>query len=80
MKRKIEITVSGETGVGKTTIAELIKELLVKEGFACAYVNEEPGDLTKQYADSKERRQETAKAMVEVIIEEESNIRRGFMG
>ncbi len=68
MEKEIQIHVVGATATGKTTIAELLQELLTKEGFNSTRVSF--GKNSPSFGDNKERRLETAKAMVHITITE----------
>lgn len=76
MERKINVIVMGMAGSGKTTIAELIQELLIKEGFDSTHVEFEPLDERMRLA-GKERRIESVKERVSIIITEAQAPRSG---
>lgn len=74
----IEITVTGRAGTGKTTIAELLFELLGKEGFEeVIHVPMEKLAESFYTEESVQRRRESVVPNTRIIIREKSALRSG---
>ena len=77
MEREIKIIVTGRANSGKTTIAELIQELLIKEGYNSEHIKFE--ELSEMYEKNKERRREVAKDLTAITIMERPETSGGLM-
>jgi len=73
-RREIEIKVVGASGVGKTTIAELLQEFLIEKGFDSTHVEFELLDVGMRLASVEERR-ESVKDAVTITITEHQALR-----
>ena len=77
MTNKVTITVTGATGTGKTTIADLLYELLVDQGFVTAQVDFE--DVDEAYREKyKETRIKAIKDNTVIIINEKQALRESL--
>lgn len=71
MTDKINITVTGRAGVGKSAISDLLYEFMVYKGFASAQVGSDSTDFRKNMTAEQKRNQlEYLKNDVVVIIDE----------
>ena len=76
---KITITVTGKSASGKTTIADLLYEFLVEQGFATTQIEFEKLDETRRTT-YKDARIQAVKSNTDIVIEEKNAPLRSSLG